>query len=334
MRSDSEGFVYPQVDAEHCTECGRCAAVCPAKAQLPRREGRFFAVRCKEEQVLRRSASGGAFTLLAQEVIERDGLVCGAIFDESFSVRHILSRDITPMRKSKYVQSDLSGCYAAIRAALDRGRMVLFTGTPCQCHALRLFFPEYPGRLLLASLICRGVQSPGLWRDYTVWLSRSGPLQAYDFRDKRLGNDGHAVAYTVDGTETLVSVMEDRLSRLYNLCLTCRPSCYACPYSRADNDFDFTLGDFWGVERSCPRFADGRGTSLVIARGPCAEALVSRLERHAWVVPCEPDSAMQPALTAPAREPLLRKFLFRDYARKNEEGCCDISLILKKYGAG
>ena len=334
MEPDEEGFLYPRVTAARCTECGRCAAVCPAKAQLSRGEGRFFAVRCKEEQVLRHSTSGGAFTLLAQEIMEQDGLVCGAVFNEDFSVRHILSRDIAPMRKSKYVQSDLSGCYAAIREALEQGRTVLFTGTPCQCNALRQFFPERPERLLFASLVCRGVQSPGLWRDYTAWLGRGGPLLAYDFRDKRHGNDGHAVAYTVDGTETVVSMAEDRLSRLYNLCLTYRPSCYACPYARADNDFDFTLGDLWGVERACPQFADGRGTSLVIARGQRAEALLSKIERHAWVVPCDPDAAMQPALTAPAKEPILRKFLFRDYARKNADGCCDIPGILQKYGGG
>ena len=334
MEPDAEGFLYPCVAAANCTECGRCTSVCPARARLPRREGSFFTVRCKEEQVLLRSTSGGAFTLLAQEVTAQDGLVCGAVFDESFSVRHVLSRDVAPMRKSKYVQSDLSGCYAAIREALDRGSIVLFTGTPCQCHAIRQSFPEHPERLLLASLVCRGVHSPGLWREYTAWLGRGGPLQAYDFRDKRRGNDGHAVAYTVNGTESVVSMAEDRFSRLYNLCLTYRPSCYVCPYARADNDFDFTLGDFWGVERSCPQFADGRGTSLVIARGQRAATFLAKTERHAWVIPCDPDAAMQPALAAPAKEPFLRKFLFRDYARKNDEGCCDIPAILKKYGGG
>ena len=34
----------------------------------------------------------------------------------------------------------------------------------------------------------------------------------------------------------------------------------------------------------------------------------------------------------PERKTILRKLLFRDYARKGEDGCCDIPLILKKYG--
>lgn len=329
MEPDVEGFLYPRVTPDRCTDCGRCKAVCPAGTPLPRQEGSFYAVRCREEETLLRSTSGGAFSLLARQVLNRNGLVCGAVFGPDFSVKHLLSRDIAPMRKSKYVQSNLADCYEAIREALGEGQEVLFTGTPCQCHGMKRFFPEADG-LILVSLICRGVQSPGLWQDYIAHLSQSGPLEAYDFRDKRLGNDGHGVSCTVAGVESLVPMSEDGLSRIYNQSLTYRPSCYSCPYTRADNDFDLTIGDLWGVEQACPRFADGRGTSLVIARGPKGEELAAGMAAEgADVVPCNPATAMQPALTAPAKEPFLRKFLFRDYAKKT-----GIPMILKKYGAG
>lgn len=52
MKPDSEGFLYPVIDASRCTECGRCIEVCPAKARLPVREGKFYAVRCNDEKVL------------------------------------------------------------------------------------------------------------------------------------------------------------------------------------------------------------------------------------------------------------------------------------------
>lgn len=332
MEPDSEGFLYPVPGYERCTECGRCLKVCPAKSELPRREGKFFAVRCSNEDVLKRSASGGAFTLLSQEVLNGGGSVCGAVFDDDFTVRHILSENISPMRKSKYVQSELADCYAQIRDALQQGRTVLFSGTPCQCHAMKKFFPEFPGSLILVSVVCRGVQSPGLWSDYIKYISGDGSLEAYDFRDKRKRNDGHTVSYTADGVETAVSMAEDPLSRLYNLSLTYRPSCYSCPYASADNDFDLTIGDFWGVEKCCPEFADGRGTSLVIAHGERAEDLISRFTQNAQVVPCGKDSALQPALVTPAKEPMLRKFLFRDFARMKDRCENPIPLILKKYG--
>lgn len=331
MEQDLEGFLYPCINAPNCSDCGFCDVVCPAKAKLERQKGTFYAIRCHDEQLLQHSTSGGAFSLLAEEVVEQNGMVCGAVFDKDFSVRHILSQNIAPMRKSKYVQSDISDCYAAIEEALRNDKQVLFTGTPCQCHAIKRFFPEACEKLLLASLICRGVESPGLWRDYIAWLSRGGQLKAYDFRDNRCGDDGHTVAYTIDDTETVVPMGEDKLSQMYNRRLTYRPSCYTCPYSCADNDFDFTLGDFWGIEKVYPKFADGQGTSLVIARGVRAEALIERVKRKAQVIPCDPCSAMQPALMEPAREPFLRRFLFRDYAKKMTVGNCGIPYILKKY---
>lgn len=334
MKEDSEGFLYPVIDEEFCIDCGRCEEVCPAKAKLPHIEGKFYAVRCKDEKVLRQSTSGGAFTLLAQRVLEKGGLVCGAAFDEDFTVRHILSENIAPMRKSKYVQSELSDSYAAIEDALNRGRIVLFSGTPCQCHAMRQFFPEFSSRLILISLVCRGVQSPGLWQEYKDWISADGSLTAYDFRDKRNRDDGHTVSYAVDGDETAVPMTVDRLSRLYNLSLTYRPSCYCCPYTSPDNDFDLTIGDFWGVEKCLPQFADGKGTSLVIAHGLRGESLVSQIAENAEVVPCEKEFAMQPALHHPAKAPMLRKFLFLDFACMKDEDANSMPLILKKYGAG
>jgi len=125
---------------------------------------------------------------------------------------------------------------------------------------------------------------------------------------------------------------KEPLSRLYMKCLTLRPSCYQCPYTRWELPFDLTIGDFWGVEKAYPELADGMGTSLVIARTEAGKALLERTRPYAMVLESSREAADQPALQEPAKETLLRKLLFRDFARKGPEGCCDISLILKKYG--
>jgi len=236
------------------------------------------------------------------------------------------------MRKSKYIQSDMAEVYTPISEALKAGKTVLFTGTPCQCDGVRRYFKQQPKGLLLAALICRGVQSPGLWKDYTAFLSGDGKLESYCCRDKRVKNDGHTVAYRVDGTETAVSMGNDPFSRLYMKCLTLRPSCYQCPYTRMDLPFDLTIGDFWGVEKVFPQLADGMGNSLVIARTKEGQALLEKCTPYAQILECSAEDAAQPALQAPAKETLLRKLLFRDFAKKDEQGRCDIPLILKKYG--
>ncbi len=332
MKWNDEGFAYPEVDSGLCVDCGLCEKACPAGKPQARREGLFFAVRCRDEALLRSSTSGGAFSLIAEKVVSDGGLVCGACFDEAFRVVHRLSDRIAPMRKSKYVQSDMLRCFVPIREALASGRQVLFSGTPCQCHGLFTFLGGRPENLHVISLICRGVASPGLWREYIRWLGHGSPLEAFDFRDKWRRNSGHTVSYTVNGVETAVPIHQDGFSRLYQLGLTYRPSCYACPYCGTGNDFDFTIGDFWGIEKCAPELADGRGVSLVIVRGRWAETLLETLRDRAEIVPCSGEDAMQPSLLAPAKEPLLRRFLFRDFAKKDGTGSCDMPLILKKYG--
>ena len=329
---DAEGFPYPQIQQDRCVDCGKCLAVCPGKQPPKGPAGRVYALRCKDQKLLQASSSGGAFSVLAEAVLQEGGLICGAVYDADFKVCHILSEEIGAMRKSKYIQSDVSAVYEPISAALKAGRRVLFTGTPCQCDGLRRFFGEEAEGLILAALICRGVQSPGLWKDYTAYLAGDGKLEAYCSRDKRVKNDGHTVAYRVNGEETAVSMGNDPFSRLYMKCLTLRPSCYQCPYTSRELPFDLTIGDFWGVEKVFPQLADGMGTSLVIARTEVGQALLEKVQSSAELLECKAEEAAQPALQAPAKETLLRKLLYRDYAKKDEQGRCDIPLILKKYG--
>ena len=96
----------------------------------------------KNEVIRSQSTSGGAFSPIAEYVIENKGVVFGAIIDENMRVYHAYTEikdGIQMFRGSKYVQSDLKNTFLEAKSFLDDGRMVCFSGTPCQIQGLKSF---------------------------------------------------------------------------------------------------------------------------------------------------------------------------------------------------
>jgi coenzyme F420-reducing hydrogenase beta subunit len=102
----------------------------------------------RETDVVRKSSSGGAFYGLAQRVLQKGGVVFGAAYGADCSTVEFLSTDEVPLErlmKSKYVESLVRLSFRRVRDELDRGRSLLFCGTPCQVAGLKSFLRgDYP----------------------------------------------------------------------------------------------------------------------------------------------------------------------------------------------
>ena len=192
MVEDDEGFLYPKVDSSLCIDCSLCEKVCPVINQgEPRIPDVVYAAKNLNEEIRMASSSGGIFTLLAEEVIAKGGVVFGARFNpltmflrvltakggvvfgarfnEEWDVVHDYTETIeglSAFRGSKYVQSRVGKCYSQVEEFLKKGRKVLFSGTPCQIAGLKRFLRKEYDNLLTVDFICHGVPSPGIWREY------------------------------------------------------------------------------------------------------------------------------------------------------------------------
>ena len=271
---DREGFYKPVVARAACTKCGACQRTCPVMAydegRLPAAkwpEPKAFAAWTTDETLRDASSSGGIFSELARPVISAGGTVAGCVWDANWTPQHILARtwrDVERMRGSKYVPSHVSDTYHGIVEHL-RGSdtPVLFSGTPCQVAAMEAKLDQKQReRSVLVEVICHGVPSLRVFREYLRELFHRDAIASYTFRDKTFGWQS-VLAESVCGRRHHVPAHQDAFFRGFSVHhLYVMEACYSCAFARFPRAGDISLGDFWG----CPdQWYDKQGLSIALA---------------------------------------------------------------------
>lgn len=321
MVRDLSGFDVPVVTPEKCIHCGRCTRICPmlhsrgTAAHLPA----AFAAWNRDDAIRRDSTSGGAFTAIAEYVLEGGGVVYGAAMDAHQHLRHIAcfrKEDLWRLRGAKYVQSDLTGVFQEIREAL-KTRPVLFTGTPCQVDGLYRYLGSRPENLTTCDLVCHGVPSPGVWEAEVraIESRKQKDLQAVRFRNKVEGwKNSHFTTVYDDGTVDSAPLFSTGFGRAFGRALFLRQSCHQCQYTNLNRPGDFTLGDLWGLRPD--EFAEQQhaGISLLLVNTPHGSYLFDRLKLEHQPFPIERAVAGNPRLASPIAPAADRAAFFATYA--------------------
>lgn len=274
MCADEEGFLYPNINEKKCIGCQKCQKQCPIlnteKKQSKKDENTAYAAKTKKESVLQSSSSGGIFTEIATFILENEGVVFGAAFDNEFHVKHIGISHINDLHKlqgSKYVQSEIGNTYIEAKEYLDAGKMVLFTGTPCQIAGIYNFLNREYENLYTQDIVCHGVPSPMVWKKYIEFREQKalGKTKKIYFRNKKYGWKNYSIQFEfTNHVEYLKEFSEDIYMRGFLKNIFLRPSCYQCKFKTMTRRSDITLADFWGIEKVCPEMYDKKGTSLVM----------------------------------------------------------------------
>ena len=274
FKIDQEGFWYPEVNTDICSNCGLCEKVCPmekynliskTQAERPICIGAYH----KVLSIRLDSTSGGVFSALAIYMYSQGGYVSGAIYTEQFDAINFISNnkeDLVKLRRSKYIQSSAIGFYKSVRQLLVANKKVLVCGTPCQMAALRCFLGKDYQNLIIVDILCKSCNSPKVFQKYILSLEEQyqSKVIAAKERDKKYGWDSLTRRIDFKNGKTFYGKgYSDHFQRGFQYNIYCRPSCYKCKFKGLPRIGDITLGDFWGIKHIEKTFYDNKGTSII-----------------------------------------------------------------------
>lgn len=321
---DEEGFCYPTINESLCIGCGMCERVCPLRTSGESNTiKQVVSAYNKDETTRMNSSSGGVFFNIATSVIKQGGVVFGAVFDEKFNVLHTFAENkegIKKICKSKYMQSEIGSSFIQAKNFLEAGRIVLFSGTPCQIAGLKSYLKKDYDNLFTQDIICHGVPSKAVWQEYLKQVNKNNKkIKSVNFRSKKSGwkSYGLEIEYS-DNSNYYCEFTKNDYSKAFlkNLCL--RPSCYECKFKKMQPYSDITLADYWGANFINPELDDDKGLSLVFINSEKGKQLLDKEAEKLFIQEADLEKALlyNPSLIKPAEKHKNRDKFMREFRTK------------------
>lgn len=293
MRPDEYGFEYPYVINDSCIECNLCKKVCAFQSLDNRGSNpiKVYAAINKDYNVLSKSSSGGVFSAISKAVFKRGGVVFGCAFNSKMEPEHIYIEKIEDLYKiqgSKYVKSNMNNSFLYVKRFLEEGRLVFFTGTPCQVDSLKLYLKKSYENLITADLICHGVTNVEVFKGYIKYLEEKFNCKVINikFRDKTKGW-GHVekITYVKRGRirEKYIYSFNSYYHMYFLKGYLLRENCYDCKYACGVREGDFSMGDFWGVELEHPEIDRTRGVSAFLVNSEKGIVFLEEIREYLYI---------------------------------------------------
>ncbi len=335
MQEDNEGFLYPLVDKNICVNCGLCEKVCPITNPIEERvfEQKAALFQNSNAKILRESTSGGFFSAIAQWALDRNGVVFGAALDDNLEVAHRYienAADLRFFRNSKYTQSRIGNCFRDARSFLKDGRLVVFSGTPCQLEGLHRFLGRDYENLVKVDVVCHACPSPKVYRKYIEWLENrfSQKTTLVKFREKAHGYKYSAMQLLSDkGPFYTEGIDTDPFLRLFFNNVTDRPSCYSCHAKKRYRVTDFTMWDCFDVGKFSKKLDNDLGVTRILLHTPKAVQIWNEIKKNGAHLEISADDAVEGVkeLVKSVPENAVRSLFFEDLDKMSMDN------LIKKY---
>lgn len=318
---DQEGFFYPVFNQNLCTDCGLCEKVCPViyyKTQLKNGNPVIYSAINNNEKQYMQSSSGGIFILLCEFIISKGGIVCGVIYDKNFAVKHSFAKTLDECKTfqgSKYVQSDIRDIYPKIKSILKDNIPVLFSGTPCQVAGLKLYLRKNYNNLYTVDLICHGVPSPLIFKDYLKLVKGKNEICHINMKSKSK-KKGTAIRFDfLNGKHICQTLKTDLWNKLYFRHYIVRLSCHDCQFTHYNRPGDITIGDYWGIDKYHPDFHSGKMVSLIMVNNGKGTCMLNSISTKIDFILVSKSETLQNALKVSCKPNVERSQFWNDYTK-------------------
>lgn len=332
MEENKDGFKYPVIDQNKCIDCGLCQKTCHALSTKSNASiNSCYVAYANEDKIKENASSGGIFPLIANSILDENGIVIGAAFDNENKLRHIAiskKEDLYKLKGSKYLQSDLDSIFKFVKENIEKNK-ILFVGVPCQVAGLKAFLNKEYENLICIDLICHGVPSPKLFEKYIKELEEQNneKLINYNFRDKFTGWDLYSNTATFQNKKVTELQSNNSYMKLFLSDVALRESCYDCNFKLGNKYSDLTLGDFWGVKKYYPEMYNKKGVSAIIINTEKGDTIFNKIKNETTYKNCKLEEIVDgnPSLAKSSKMPDRRK----DFFKNIEE--FSINELVKKY---
>lgn len=330
-------FYEVSVNIEKCVNCGLCQEVCPVNRPIHVQcvKGAYALIH-NDRKIVEQSSSGGAFTAIAEMVLEQGGIVYGAVFSDDFKSVKICStqrRILDDLRRSKYVESQVGYTFKEVKNRLEFNdrQLILYCGTPCQIAGLKRYLNKDYHNLITCDFSCGGVPSHKIFADYLSEIEKKlkSKVCNVNFRPKTYGWQHHAIKIETQNGKIYNKVAisdpyfdcfigNNRLSTVREYCLNCE---------FANNHYsDIILADFWKYQYASNIERNNSGISLIISNSTKGDEIIQLIKSNSALTRLDIDLASYNLVNkTPSAEIVVRRAQFLDSVK--EKGT---SFVLKR----
>lgn len=248
----------------------------------------------KDNIKLKHSASGGATSIFAENIIAKGGVVFGVVYSNDFKSAHYSCENtlegIERFKGSKYIMPEpfifsdeiKISVYEAVANKLKEGVIVLFVGTGCYVGALKKYIEKNKisdSQLITVDLICHGPTFSEVEKQYIQRIEEKYKSKVINFsvRYKKEGwRPPYIHAVFENGKVYDKPFYETEFG--YAFKILSKEACFSCHFKGDNHVSDITVGDFWGVKKNSEEYNDN-GVSIIFSRSQKGQALIDEVDQ-------------------------------------------------------